>query len=583
MDKALDNPAQLEARENENRMAVGTEQEASCSGQTGPSSEANLPSQSRELFKFGLEEGFEELSPNFIHQLHEKESKLVELNTKFSLFRAEAKKQILTVREELSKLQKEFNHQTEELAEKELQLARAQDQHSSIEEHGDITPSVQTLPHNEQLREHYEKKLAELEALHQIEMQNFLSIQSEKDILHWRFSESQREVTLLSSRIALLEKQLNHQVDQSGKILSARLDEIEAQKVVIEKTANIEVEELRRLLAKKNRENQALKDQTLKLRRQVTHLEQERVELEKIRRKGPSSKGDTDSKGSQETYRIRELEMQIERLNTDHKLELSKLQSRTHVIEESLTAERRKVENERQDALRSHANLKKEIEFLKSENQTLRARSDEHEKQKGLWRDERALLEESLKVSDLRVQECLRDVSMFKTQNEEFRLKAEELKILLDKQKEELAQIETAESLLEKQRHQVEIIEQQERRLAAYASSLNRKKQDIAREVEYLLKEYRAAEVAHPLKDYLEFTESELSRTELQLRKTPTVSVDRSRLEKNLQELIQQREFLQSVIKNRNGDLDKRIERLVILLEKSRTELVPPPPPKVEV
>jgi len=128
--------------------------------------------------------------------------------------------------------------------------------------------------------------------------------------------------------------------------------------------------------------------------------------------------------------------------------------------------------------------------------------------------------------------------------------------------------------------NRLSILSQQEFRLENYNKALNRKKNEMVLHFEFLLGEYNFFEKAHPLQDYLKMTESELNRLEVQLRKTPTISIDRSRLEQAFKELVEQRNQINEIIDNRKKDLSKKINELRHVLEKSKAEFLPPPPPR---
>lgn len=127
--------------------------------------------------------------------------------------------------------------------------------------------------------------------------------------------------------------------------------------------------------------------------------------------------------------------------------------------------------------------------------------------------------------------------------------------------------------------NRLSLLNQQESRLEAYNKSLNKKQLELMAQFRFLLNEYRSLEKAHPLQDYLNITESELNRMEVQLRKTPTISVDRSRLEQSFQDLMEQRNLVRDVIDHRKMELSKKMKQLSLILEKAKVDFLPPPPP----
>lgn len=150
----------------------------------------------------------------------------------------------------------------------------------------------------------------------------------------------------------------------------------------------------------------------------------------------------------------------------------------------------------------------------------------------------------------------------------------------IQKLKNEIASALKQVNQLKEEKKTIELSCEQDRdRLAAFAVTLNRKKYEISTQLQFLLNEYESAEITHPLKDYLDFTSHEINRLEKQIRRTPTVSIDRVQLESSLQTLSEQQEFLESVINKRKIDLEIRIKKIKEVLEKFVLDLVPPPPP----
>ena len=122
-------------------------------------------------------------------------------------------------------------------------------------------------------------------------------------------------------------------------------------------------------------------------------------------------------------------------------------------------------------------------------------------------------------------------------------------------------------------------LRQREAQLRQYANNISREKAEVIRCATQLAEEIHSARTLNPLKDYLSLTEFELSRIELQLKKTPTVSLDRPRLEACLSQMHEQREFLKSAIAKSKRQLDEQAASLLKIARGQKVGAIPPLPP----
>jgi len=87
----------------------------------------------------------------------------------------------------------------------------------------------------------------------------------------------------------------------------------------------------------------------------------------------------------------------------------------------------------------------------------------------------------------------------------------------------------------------------------------------------------------HPIKDYLAATEYELSKAELSLKTMPALATERVPLASAVRQLMEQRDFLKSLLTNAQRQLEQKVVKLNKIISTGRLGPVPPPPPKVEV
>jgi hypothetical protein len=119
-----------------------------------------------------------------------------------------------------------------------------------------------------------------------------------------------------------------------------------------------------------------------------------------------------------------------------------------------------------------------------------------------------------------------------------------------------------------------------DQQLRYYAEALTREKAALLKAAQQLAHEIRTAGLIHPLKDYLTLTEVEISKLELQLRKTPTLSSERIPLETCFTQMIQQREFLRNLMNETQMALEAKAKKVIQIAGNGKLAPVPPPPPK---
>ncbi|MBS1963536.1 MAG: hypothetical protein JST04_15075 [Bdellovibrionales bacterium] len=127
-------------------------------------------------------------------------------------------------------------------------------------------------------------------------------------------------------------------------------------------------------------------------------------------------------------------------------------------------------------------------------------------------------------------------------------------------------------------RERAERIDEQSERLRRYAEALNREKEWIRATAAQMEEEIRGAAAMHPLNDYFLLTEKEVTRTEIELKRTPASSPTRAKLEEVFAQLVAQREFLRTVMEASATEAEARADRLAKIRADSRSAPVPPHP-----
>jgi hypothetical protein len=122
-----------------------------------------------------------------------------------------------------------------------------------------------------------------------------------------------------------------------------------------------------------------------------------------------------------------------------------------------------------------------------------------------------------------------------------------------------------------------------EHQLRHYATAVTEQKAELIRQTKLLAEEIQMAGKMHPLKDYLQLTEFELSKVDVQLRMTPTLSMDRPRLEACVKQMAEQRDFLRNVVQASTKRLDEQAASILALVKSPKLAATPPLPPKIVI
>lgn len=118
-----------------------------------------------------------------------------------------------------------------------------------------------------------------------------------------------------------------------------------------------------------------------------------------------------------------------------------------------------------------------------------------------------------------------------------------------------------------------------EMQLKHYANSITEQKSEFVRQTKMLAEEVLVAAKMHPLRDFLKMTEFELSRVEVQLKLTPSISSDRAKLEAYFEKMIEQRDFLKKVVEESEKNFADQAQQLLDLIRSPKMSATPPPPP----
>ncbi len=214
--------------------------------------------------------------------------------------------------------------------------------------------------------------------------------------------------------------------------------------------------------------------------------------------------------------------------------------------------------------------LKNEIKVL---NDSLKQNQDQFEKSKIYFEDVVNQLESKISklkeiISELNKSQDALSATVNQITNEK-----NELQIKVDEQMELLSKEKESHSVIRTQ------LSQREKQFSQFVLTQNQDKSKYQRIVSQLAREIQQAITLHPLNDYLSVTEKEISRLELELKITPTLSGNRKSLENSIGMLIEQRDHMKLLISKSENYLLSKTSSLERILNSGLLTETPPMPP----
>ena len=167
----------------------------------------------------------------------------------------------------------------------------------------------------------------------------------------------------------------------------------------------------------------------------------------------------------------------------------------------------------------------------------------------------------------------------------------EQIKILSEENKELVIQNRDLSNRLQNRNQIIEnaeqmnihhqIVKKREIKIEKYSEALRNCQTGVKSLMQGLESDLLMAVNLNPASNLLKMTEFELEKTEIELKKTPTSSTDRKMKEQIFDELIQQRNFLRSVIQSSQSELKAKIQILKEAMNDPVLQDLPPMPPLV--
>lgn len=412
------------------------------------------------------------------------------------------------------------------------------------------------------------KKIHELEATNSTNRKELTKVVNDFNMRESSYNEERtylkEQTRLLNNELAVAKAANQQQIDDFNKLKQTYLDKLDNEEKEIKKLKSAEEKlqfEINQLLTQLKTEATRCNNANTDLNQALESLHKTELVMEKATRKNETEKHSI-------LHEKNLLKSEIERLN--HKITL--------LTSEQVAADRkiRDEHTQRHDLEQKIQNLsllaQEAIDLRKSvENaqQLEKTQAENHAKQVSELQNQ--IIDERAKFKNLQSQ-----MVNLSHEREQLNKTRHDLKVKIEKfeiQEQKLAKEQ-------KQLHDTSLeIENREAQLRSYATALTREKTEALRFSKQLAEELRAARATHPLKDYLRLTEFELTKIEVQLKKTPALSTERPQLESCLTQLIEQREFLKNVLASTQRQLEARADEFLKAIQSGRLAPVPPLPP----
>lgn len=399
---------------------------------------------------------------------------------------------------------------------------------------------------------------------------------------------------------------------------------------------NVEIETIRKSLSGKEEElikvfesndayikqQKELMDEVYKLEKQKEALALDKqVVVQEKKREGDKLK-EVISERETLVAKLEEKSLQMARVNEQVAI-FNEKESRLYSDIDSLKKELKDTFKDK-EALRK--NLKMQISSLEEKGK-------DYESQIQKIKEEQLTLELSSKESDLeikkfetiaqnekeRVEECLAKISSLKKErletNEKLRLRIKdfnELNLSLEKNKSDMsslksdfeaAQKEVAklteqnhkllnhiedEKRLEKDIQHFEKskkkfagqIDERQKQLDLYSRWVDSQKEGLQKQVIRFAQEVKASSVLNPLKSYLKLTNKEINKIQKDLQVENLMAPHRKYMEKHLQQLTDQRDYMNDLILQSATDIESKIKEITGFLKQGDFIPVPPLPPQ---
>lgn len=374
-----------------------------------------------------------------------------------------------------------------------------------------------------------------------------------------RFSQFGRTITDKDEVIVELMRDLEIQ-NSKERALETRIHDLKQQVEAMQKNSESKISQLGKGLndkdtaiaeLKRDLSNQQLKEKSQEFR--ILDLQQQAETMQKT----------SENRISQLSRSTTEKDIAIAELTRDLESQSNierALEARIHDLQRQSETKQKNLENRIFQLGRNITDKDAAIAELNMEHKTVIDRF-------GNFKNEKRHEIEELKSEITRL-EC-----------ERARLHDENL--LIAKNKYSIEQVEIEVQKVERRSQQLQFVERRSQQLQFYAHTLNQEKTEVVQTAKQLVQELQTARNNNPLRDYLAATSRELSKTEIQLKKTPTISYERGYLENYLGQLIEQRDFLKSVIENSLRQMDRQTNSLMKIANNDKLFPSPPVPPKV--
>lgn len=415
-------------------------------------------------------------------------------------------------------------------------------------------------------------------------------LSSEVDSFKNQLQLKNENMQLLSSKLELADRNIG--------FLETKLSEV-VEEAEILKAKNLELRHLNSDLEIKDSEFQRIKTQSLNKDEEISNLRNSNLDL--LQQLDALQEAGRDSEQA-EALTAQNAELQAKITLIESKFLILEKDSKENEIRlrDALSAMKTQEQMKEHEATLYNAHIDALKEELRQSVETTVPR--EHYLRRINEQTENLnTLNNQLQLASDKIKTQEREAHMQSEQIEDLKGKLNRLTDLLDAEKAErtnlVSRLQNMEALNREQENKLQKLSQsqqdekkhidtlklaldaREQQLNFYSQNINSSKRELKEQISRFEYELQMAKSLNPMADILKITEKEIDRFEQILKKTPTISSERQRLEDVIDELFEQKRFLKANMGKVFNDIEHHQYRIRQMGQSSALKALPPPPP----
>jgi|GEM_PF-5587701 len=435
---------------------------------------------------------------------------------------------------------------------------------------------------------HSEVASLEMEGQQLVKLQDGLEMKIEK-MLEERIQEQNQANEKLTEKLTTIQNLENKisSLEQERSFLTPQLNQLQAQ---LQIQSELHTQERQASAEKINRLNSEVANLELEGQQLLKLQDGLEIKIEKMQEERLLEQNQANEKLTEKLAVIQNLENKISSLEQERSLlipELKQLQDQLQIQSEQhtqelqastekinrLNSEVANLELEGQQLLKLQDRLEMKIKKMLEER--IQEQNQSNEKLNSKLAANHQLENHLAAISGELIQE-----QQQKTQLENKISSLEQERSVMIPQLNQLEVLKKQMAILNKEKDETKQIHaRREKRIQLFLDRVRKDKTQVEKITHSLKAEIELVLSLNPMRDLLKYTDFEMKRAQAQLIRTPTISVDRARLEMNVDQLAQQKSYLEDLLKTSEAEFQKKNQNLDRVISHLNKAQIPPPPP----